>query len=287
MVDRADLTAIFLVIVPLVAAASLLVLFPDAFSSNTVLFFVVSIPIYSYAAFWAFSIRHVLAVRLYRNQAFGIGFVVLAVYSTLAVFDLTPSTNSLQIISGLTNSSFYFLFIVLFYWLDASVIATRRSDPLLRDTLHWSKIRIPLWIINGITWGTILLLLIYSEITGNVSILNQLDTGNINNFVLRIMYNFPIAVLISGVIFLPAIALRSKWDKTLRRHFLWFAPSYAGLLFIFFLGSIVPTGLAGSIVTIIIVLAMGYSLYRSAKSLVPLNRIPALEVETKTESPPP
>jgi hypothetical protein len=276
MPDRADITAILLVVAGLVGSLILLVLFPNAFASDTyrpILFFLASIPIYSYAGFWAFSIRHALAVRLYRRQAFGIGFVVLALYSTFAIFDLVPSTASLQVSSGLTNSSFYFLFFVMFYWLDTSVLATRRSDPLLRDTLHWSKIRIPLWTANGITWGTVLFLLGYSEIAGNVSILNQLNTGNINNFVLGIEYNFPIAVLICGVIILPALAVRSKWDRTLQRHFLWFAPTYAGLLFLFFLSSSLPTGFVSSVMTVVVFVAMGYTLYRSAKSLVPLNRI--------------
>jgi hypothetical protein len=253
-----------------------LALFPNSFASGTyqpLLFFIASVPIYLYAGFWAFSIRRALAVRLYRRQAFGVGFVVLALFSTFSVFVLIPGTSSVQVASLLTNSSFYFLFFVMFYWLDTSVLATRRSDPLLRDTLHWSRIRIPLWTANGITWGTVLFLVGYSEITGNVSILNQLNTGNINNLVLGIEYNFPSAVLICGVILLPALALRSKWDRTLQRHFLWFAPTYAGLLFLFFLSSFLPTGFAGSVLTVVIFVAMGYTLYRSAKSLVPLNRI--------------
>jgi len=276
MPDRADITAILLVVAGLVGSLVLLALFPNTFASGTygpVLFILASIPIYLYAGFWAFSIRHALAVRLYRRQAFGIGFVVLALYATFAIFDSVSSSASLQLSSLSTNTSFYFLFFVMFYWLDTSILATRRSDPLLRDTLHWSKIRIPLWTANGITWGTVLFLLGYSEITGNVSMLNQLDTGNLNNFLLGVEYNFPIVVLICGVILLPALALRSKWDRTLQRHFLWFAPTYAGLLFLFFASNSLPTGFVSSVITVVIFVAMGYTLYRSAKSLVPLNRI--------------
>ncbi len=227
MVDRADTTAILLVVAGLIASGFFLVFAPEVLASDTfgpIFALVAAISIYSYAAYWAFSIRHALAVRLYRRQAFGIGFVVLAIYSTLAVFGLIPSTAPLQLSAGVSNSSFYFLFFVMFYWLDVSILAAHRSDPLLRDTLHWSKLRIPLWIANSFTWGTILLLLGIAEITGNVSILYQLNTGNINNVVLGVIYIFPIAILICGLIFLPAITIRSKWDKTLQRHFMWFAP---------------------------------------------------------------
>ena len=119
------------------------VVFPDALTSNalqSILFLVAAIPIFSYAGFWAFSIRQALAVRLYRRQAFGVGFVVLAMFFTFAVFALVPGTANLEVAAGLTNSAFYLLFFVMFYWLDTSILATHRADPLLRDTLHWSKI---------------------------------------------------------------------------------------------------------------------------------------------------
>src|SRR5208282_2621530 len=128
MSDRADITAAALVIVGIVVALVYSAFVPP----GPILFLIVAVPIYSYAAYWAFSIRHALAVRLYRRQAFGIGFIILAIWFTMGAFVLVPSTN-LKLYTALTDPSFYFLFIVLFYWIDASVLATRRSDPLLRD----------------------------------------------------------------------------------------------------------------------------------------------------------
>ncbi len=284
MADRAGTTALLLLVAALAVSGFFIVFAPAVLASNTlgpVFLLVVSFPIYSYAAYWAFSIRRALAVRLYRNQAFGIGFVVLALYLTIAVFGLIPTTP-LQLYAALTNLIFYFLFFVMFYWLDVSILTAHRADPLLRDTLHWSKLRMPLWIANGFTWGTILVLLIIAEITGNVSILNQLDTGSFNSALVTFVYLFPIAVLICGIILLPAITIRSKWDRTLQRHFMWFTPSYAGLIIIFFFGGPpFPSSLR-----FIVFIVMGYTLYRSAKSLVPMNRISPDSVP-KAEPPPP
>jgi hypothetical protein len=273
MVDRADFTAILLVVAGSIAAAIFLVFVPQAFSSNgsvlaAVAFVVITAPIYSYAAYWAFGVRHALAFRFYRRQAFGIGVIVLAIWSTNAISALSGLV-SLQIYSALSNLTWYFLLFTLFYWIDASVLASRRSDPLLRDTFHWSKLRIPLWIVDLLAIGVTLSLLGYSEITGNVTLLNQVNAGTFNNAILNFLSGFPLVLaIVCGIIFLSAIAVRAKWNKTLRRHFAWFA------LFLIFLFGILGFNPAGPIVFV----CAGFALYKSAKSLVPLNRIPSQEL---------
>lgn len=290
MLDRADLTAAILTVLGVVVGLVYILFVHLAnFLSGPgqILFLFVTIPIYSYAAYWALSIRHALAVPLYRRQAFGIGFVVLAIWSTLGVFVLVPSSN-LRLYTALTNPAFYFLFIVLFYWIDASVLAVRRADPLLRDTLYWNKIRIPFWIANIFIWTIPLLVTANAVIAGNVTLMNQLNSGNFSNSLagrlFGIIYSLPIIVLICAIIYLPAIAIRSKWDKALRRHFLWFAPSAVCLLVLFFFG-IMSTSI-GHVILVPVLGIMGYSLYRSAKALVPLNRISPPEVAPKVESSP-
>jgi len=281
-VDRADTTAILLVIAGLVSTASFLLFVPDAFISyKYAAFLVITVPTYSYSVYWAFSIRRVLAVRLYRNQALGMGVIVIAIWLTLGVFFTTQSLSSLQLTTAWSTLSFYFLIVVLFYWIDASMLASRRSDPLLRDTLYWSKLRIPLWGLNFVTIGVVLTILGYAEITDNVTLLNSLNSGDFSNFILAVMYNFlSVITLFCGVIFLPAIAIRAKWNKTLRKHFAWFA-LFAVLLFILLMGSLPPP------IGPALVLGIGYTLYRSSKSLVPLNRISPLDVVPKVEPPPP
>ena len=280
MPDRADITAILLVVAGSIAAAFFMVFVPQSFSSNgsvvaAVAYFVITIPIYSYAAYWAFGVRHALAVRLYRRQAFGIGVIVLAIWSTNGISALSGLV-SLQIYSALSTLTWYFLLFTVFYWIDASVLASRRSDPLLRDTLYWSKLRIPLWIVDLFAIGATLSVLGYSEITGNVTLLNQVAAGTSNNAILSFIYGFPfVFAVVCGIIFLSAIAVRAKWDRTLRRHFAWFA-----LFLLLFFAFVTPIG-------VIIFLCAGFTLYRSAKSLVPLNRISSLEVAPKVEPPPP
>ncbi len=281
MVDRADVTAILLVVAGSIAAVFFMVFAPESFSSNgsvvaAVAFFVITVPIYSYAAYWAFGVRHALAVRLYRRQAFGIGVIVLAIWSTNGIFALSGIV-SLQIFSALSTLTWYFLLLALFYWIDASVLASRRSDPLLRDTFHWSKLRIPLWIVDLFAAATALSVLVYSEITGNVPLLNQVAAGTSNNANLNFVYALPLVLaVVCGIIFLSATAVRAKWDRPLRRHFAWFA---VFLVFLFGTVGNLPIGP-------LILLCAGFALYRSAKSLVPLNRI-SLEVAPKVESPPP
>ncbi len=281
MPDRADITAIIL---SAMGVASILVarflLGGSGVIHNAVgvfgpliLFSLSSAPMFAYGAYWAFNVRRALAVPLYRRQAFGIGIIILSLWSTLAVSGDLPANLSLQVTAAISTVTFYFLFAVVFYWIDASILVSRRMDPLVRDTLYWSKIRIPIWIANILTWGSILLLAAYAELTGNLVLLNQLSTGNIQNEALLVVYNFPVVVLLCGVIFIPAIAIRSKWNSRLRMHFLWFAPSPAILLLLFFGVISGPSDFSGFILFLVVILVMGFTLYKSAKSLVPLNQI--------------
>jgi hypothetical protein len=278
--------AAVLTVLGFLATVAYLAITPDAFNGNVPNFEVVLLdttPIYFYAGYWAFSLRHALAVPLYRRQASGIGFVVLAIWGALAEFTSVPRALSLQIYVPITTFTFYFLLFVIFYWIDASVLASRRSDPLLRDTLYWSKVRTPLWIANFIIWGVPLVIVGYASISGDSTLLNQLNSGTFPNFVpgiiLGIIYNvLPILVPIIGIIYLPAIATRSKWDKTLRMHFVWFAPVVLFLLVLFLN---FPNTFEGHILPALIISITGFTLYKSAKALVPLNTISHLEIAPK------
>jgi hypothetical protein len=287
MPDRSDVAALILFVVGFVSLVILRLLFAGSGELKKlvgdygpfILFLIVTVPMFSYAIYWAFDIRRALVVRLYRRQALGIGIVVLAIWATLGIFVGLPSSISLQLSTAVSNLAFYLLFFVLFYWIDASILASRRSDPLLRDPLYWSKVRIPIWGANILTWGTILLLIAYSEFTNDVSLLNELNNGTFSNPILAVAYNFPFVVLLCGVIYLPAIAIRSgKWDRALRRHFIWFAPSSALLMFFFFIAGSLPVTPVGLVAFYFLILLIGFTLYRSAKALVPLNRLSPEEV---------
>jgi hypothetical protein len=273
MLDRADIAGIILVAAGLVAAIFFLLFTPSSFSNGSAIPFIVSTgPIFCYAAYWAFSVRHALKVRLYRKQAFGVGVIVLALWSTVGIYGALQGLLSLQLFSALSTLTWYFLFLTLFYWIDSSVLASRRSDPLLRDTLYWSKLRIPLWTVEFFAIGVTFSVLSYAEITGNIALLNQLAVGTFDNAILNFVYGLPVVLgLVCGIVFLSAVAVRAKWDRTLRKHFGWFA-----LFLLLAFGSI---GNEPFLIGPISFLLAGFALYRSAKSLVPLNRIsPPLQI---------
>lgn len=280
MLDRADLTGVIIAIVSFLVGISYTLVDPQtAFVSGIPtlpLYLILALPIFSYATYWAFSIRRALAVRTYRRQALGIGSVVVAVFCVIAVFVVVPAGSTLSA-SFIQFVAFDILFLVLFYWIDASVLACRRSDPLLRDVLYWLKIRIPLWFAILVTTAIPILILGYIALTSNVALFNQVNNGTFGGPIvedaLNFTANFSIVILICGIIYLPASALRSKWDKNLRRHFLWFAPTAAVLLLIFFGPLSGSKSLASGVLDSLLLLILGYSLYRSAKALVPLNKI--------------
>jgi hypothetical protein len=268
MLDRADVTGIVLLGAGSVVTGLFAAFDPSAFSNgptSAIPFIVITGPIFFYAAYWAFSIRHALTIHLYRRQAFGVGVIVLALWTTVGIYGAFQGVVSLQIFSVVSNLIWYFTWLTIFYWVDASVLASRRSDPLLRDTLYWSKLRVPLWTVDLIAVGITFSVIGYAEVAGNVPLLNQLAYGNLDNPILSFFYGLPVILgLVCGVVFLSASAVRSKWDRTLRKHYAWFA-----LFLLLTLGILGPLSLLGPISF----LFAGFALYRSAKSLVPLNRV--------------
>lgn len=240
--------------------------------------------VYPYAAYWALSIRNALAVPLYKRQALGIGFVTLALWGTLVAFVILPSTLPSPLVAFESFLAFYFVFIVLFYWIDASVLASRRSDPLLRDTLYWSRIRIPLWVVIIVTTLIPFSLLGYIGITSDTTIFNQLNAGTFGgpaiSSALVVIIDFPIVIPVLGFVYLPIIAIRSKWDRSLRRHFVWFAAAPIALMWIFFGPLSGTNSFAGNVSNGLVLVIAGYALYRSARSLAPINRLQAVESET-------
>jgi hypothetical protein len=286
MPDRPDVTAGIIAILAYLVALTMVLLNP---SIRQIADLVILIPNFVFAAYWAFSLTKALVVPTYRRQTLGIGIVVLAVFSVLVTFLFfptanTPASNLIQIVA------FYTLFLVLFYWIDASVLTTRRYDPLLRDVLYWRKIRVPLWLIIIVSTAIPVFVSLYIAATSNTLLFNQLVNGTLGGPLLSSVLNiivgiFPIVIPICGIVYLPAIALRAKWDKNLRMHFVWFAPTSICLILIFFgaLGS--SNSLPSDALIGVIVTVMGYTLYRSAKALVPMNRISTADI-AKAENPP-
>lgn len=228
---------------------------------------------YGYAAFWAFNIRRGLIVKLYRNQALGIGLVGIG----LAFFTIAFAARG-QFLLRFTNFStladdigfgiLFFATLPLFYWTDQSLQAARQSDPLERDQFHWSIVRRILWIV-------VLICLIGLVISVTAAGVQNCDcmVGPQSLIIPATFANWGIP-LASSAILLP-FAWRRSNDITFRRHLKSFALSaiLLGLsfvwLFTFFL-IISLNAYLSSGGQYILVLLSAYFLYRSARAIVPL-----------------
>jgi len=215
---------------------------------------------FAYAAFWAFNIRRALTVRIYRSHAFGIGLVslgwILIFFDYVLVFSL--STFLFVVINMLVSAMF-------FYYIDTSVLDGMLSDPLMRDTLHWRRIRRWMWMIFAI--ASVLSIYIasyYSVLTGGTI----LTGGNLSlapswvNFAGAFFYIF--VVVATGLIVLPMTAMRSR-DPVLRKQLAWLA----GFAAVLATGGFIPTSPAYTSLVFIQQFAGAICLYKSATSLLP------------------
>ena len=218
-----------------------------------------------YSAYWALAIRRVLQTGLYRRQALwlaGIGIYFGALGGFLTPV-LTLQLNTLEI-NVLGGSFLAFGSILEFLWIDTTVRIARRSDPRLRDTLRWSKLRYLFWIITIFgAAGAIAL-----SATQGVSAAG------------------PYGGTLSGTLFFGAIALflsaKRSGDSVLRRHLTWAALA----IFFTWVVSQATNPLFHAVTDPYIVQSMiyplvaaaAYSLYRSAKSLIPLGRLTSADV---------
>ncbi len=213
---------------------------------------------FGYASFWAFNIRRALSINLYRNQALGTGLLTILLPITFVVVAANLTGNN----PANTPVPLLAIFSV-FYFIDSTVRAARRSDPALRDTLHWSILRLYLW--------TIVLLLI--------------ALSALSPFILPV--NSPQGIVASGAPYLVGLGLgiavlplsgRRSGDRNLRSHMKWFG-LFAGFILIHRVLEFTsgegsnPFVIGLHQVAFVAFLTAGFCLYRSAKSLAPLNKL--------------
>lgn len=159
---------------------------------------------------------------------------------------------------------------------------SHRSDPLLRETLHWGRLRIVVWSLAISSVAAVFLILV-------VSAFAPVSTSPfISNLVTFPQIVVNLSVLITAI---PALLLsaRRSGDAVFRRSLKWFG--FFGiaylLLFVWYIVSLFIVGFANypnvgiviPLVTIgyIITGSEAYCLYRSARSLVPLNKLSLFE----------
>jgi hypothetical protein len=233
------------------------------------------VAVFLVAASRALILRQAITGRLRRNQALGIGLTAAALGWFSSIFIQPPILGSgASPGASLGGDVFFFSFFLLpwpifFYWVDSSTLNTKRSDPLLRDILHWSTVR--KWV-----WGIIIAMLFIFVLVDFVAVGLFGDLSS--NFIVNVLSVISIFTLVgipfvTGLILLP-IATRRSRDPTMRLHFKWFA------YFVGFLGlGAVALGL--EIISGIMLPAWqilwavsGFFLYRSASSLVVVSQLP-------------
>jgi hypothetical protein len=215
----------------------------------------------------------------YRKQAAGL-FLVSILYALNAILPNTATFDVLDPYNLLVTLSFPLAFLMIFYWVDSSVRAARLTDPLLRDTVHWSRLRFLIWAINipatlsAFSYATYL----------------QFSAGGLPPsppLLLLATYLAPDYVSVGSGAVVLLLVVRRTADKTLRRHLEWFG---AYLLFILVFAGLIGNGLSAysvewsSLVGGASNAAGSYFLYRSAKSLIPIYEFS--ERETRQAPPP-
>jgi len=219
----------------------------------------------AYVAYWSLGLKRALRVRAYSRQALIVG--LFSGYGTLLFFlfylDYFLAPNLLNSPVGTLQEALYAVLPPLtFAWIDSSVRVGRRTDPLLRDPLRWSKVRLVLWP---------LLLL---SLLGFFPLRSGVNGIAILSFVLL------------GISVLPVL-MAASWsgDRYYRRSLEWFGFALA-MLVVQNIGfdTLMPglgTGIVNSssgfiwsiLANFVLVPVLFYGIYMCARSLVPLNRI--------------
>ena len=274
MANRSDILFLIIIIVSLLIILSLENISPLLGTIGGIPF---AFGIWLYAAYWGFNVRRALAMKLYRNQALGIGLIAIALIPDAIAHALVGFGGRQYLVTFSVIEAFVAL--VNFYFIDASVLVGRRSDPLLRDTLHWGTVRLFVWPAVVAVLAGLISFAAYFQTT-NVPL--SLQTSGLFGAL------FGLTWLSVAVIVLPITAYRSK-DPRLHLHFAWYA-LYVGLGYLpalFGNGAIVISTLVNGALLSVGLLFWGYALYKSARALVPLNRISPSEISSKNDRTPP
>ncbi|MDA4130556.1 MAG: hypothetical protein OK457_07275 [Thaumarchaeota archaeon] len=271
---RIDSTTLILFTIVALSAFLVLVLGTSNGSILNAGYLVASL-IFLLPAYWSLDIRHALAVRIYRKQALSLALAAIVIgLSSLPLISPTSTTALIISPAGFLSLILSVSFmVVILYFIDSTVLASRRSDPLLRDVLHWSQLRLVIWVWESFNIVFVISIYVYTIITGNVSITNQITNYSNWTNLPSLIYNLAWFVpTFSSLIIIPVV-IRAK-DPTLRRHFKWLAAlGVVGIITV--ISFSVISSSQNLLDTLISNGALAYFIYKSAKSLVPLNRIPA------------
>jgi hypothetical protein len=232
-----------------------------------------------YASYWAFAIRRALVGRIYRNHALWLGILSIIVFFSVLTSLVPQGTSLLLYVLNSGPSTVAPLF--LFAFIDSTIPIARRSDPLLRNILHWEKVRILAWSVLALDE----LLSVYFSITNSFSYNGISGFLGLFGIVILVIIGFPPLL----------VGARRSMDPILRRSLKWLGLALLLLLGLFFVGGLEGalnlsaydmTYSYGALAWNAAQIPVGYALYRSARSLAPVSRL-SLEVAPKVEPPAP
>jgi len=235
-----------------------------------------------YTAYWSLAIRQALRVSFYRRQLLWVGSTSLyATYLLVTYYFAGPEPfipsvlASNSFFSALNGISFVFFPVVLLIWADSSIQLARRSDPLLRDPFRWNRTRILLWVV--IVFGVVVI-----AVTGLTPPYPRISDQNISSILgYSLGFSLQYVVLTVAAVVLLVGARRSG-DENFRRSLRWYglgiAIIVAGTLgnFVLVTGNPLadtPVNFAWGLSQNIIWPLATVTLYKCARSLVPLSRI--------------
>jgi len=259
-----------------------------------------------YAAYWAFAIRRRLIGHIHRNHALWLGGLGIGTVLTIPT-SFVPSSNNpfINVLAAFyTNATWQIL--IAFAFIDSTIPVLRRSDPLLRSILHWKKVRIGLW--SFLTFETILT--IYMSIyfpacllaaTGDFSSCIRSSfamsspgwLGTILGFFGSDWLDYMMFCLVLGGAALLIGGRRSR-DRVLRESVKWLGVGLVcvGVGFVFVIAITAILNLSnyyttysyGAVPFNVVLFLTCYAIYRSARSLAPLNRLPPIEPEISSSA---
>ncbi len=274
---------------------------PSSFDVANIIGAVAITVIFGYAIYTALGIRRTFSVGLYRSQALGVALIALIILiwnlSNIIFSYIPPNVpsdflyNNVGIIGEL---AFLLWFPIFYYWLDKSELAARKSNPMLRDILHWQRIRVFLGpLIYASIVSSICVEIIETIFYGVSPVSMVSESAGPSAFPILVsilLFLIPALILFVGLRVLAIIALPiAAWqtrDPLLRKQIYW--------LGIFFILNFVGGALQGSILNPFealffldaIVFFSGFALYKSARSLVPTYSFSAEGIQTNPEHPP-
>jgi len=247
--------------------------------------------VFIYGAYWAFTIRRALVGRLYRSHALWLGALFIAALIAADGVLLPLSSNSFVAATERFLAYGPWPILVVFAFVNSTIPVLRRSDPLFRSILQWRRLRIAILAVLAYSTLSAVYVSIYFPtclLNANAPVCISSALSNSGGFgtVLGLLGGYywveaSVGVMLGAVALL--IGARRSSDMLLRESIKWLG---VGLLCVPALVTVsVVEGFMGlSYYDMIysygivpwnaVAILLGYALYRSARSLAPLNRFP-------------